>query len=176
MTRGMVLQSSQNWTGSSSRHWHTTAVNMLFPWILAAVYCSSSLLVSAMEGHERRNDSTVPWWDAFVPQQVGRVQRPSLFQTVQWQDKASTLYLPDRRRAWHTAFSTSHGEEPHNLNRGWQEVSPMKLVCRYFRERSHGLRQNHSPQILPKSEEWEDFKKKKTFVEFYQKDLKFWGG
>ena len=35
------------------------------------------------------------------------------------------------------------------------------------RERSHRPRQNHSPQILPKWGEWGDFKKKKTFVEFY---------
>ena len=81
-----------------------------------------------------RRLSTVPLWACAVLQHSGRVHRPSLFQGVQWPDRASTLYLPERRRAWQEAFSTSRGELPHSLNIGWQVVSPRKLVCKYLVE------------------------------------------
>ena len=51
----------------------------------------ASLLV-AREGQERRKASTVPLWEACVPQNSSKEQ---------------TLYLPDRRRAWVVDFSSS---------------------------------------------------------------------
>ena len=60
ITEGMVLQSSQNWTGSSSRHCETTACSILLVSIWLAVYCSRAVLAAARKGTEA---STVSWWE-----------------------------------------------------------------------------------------------------------------
>ena len=123
MTRAMVLQSNQNCTAQWLRHCCTKSCRTLSPMIACMVCCSVATLVGESEGQEMRRLSTVTLWACTVLQHSGRVHRPSLFQGVQWPDRASTLYLPERRRAWHEAFSTSRGELPHKLNIGWQVVS-----------------------------------------------------
>ena len=80
------------------------------------------------------NDSTVPLWEANVPQQLGREHKPSLFPGVQWPVRPSSLNLPDRRRAWVMAFSTSHGEDRHDRKIGWHLVSPKYSDLKYLRE------------------------------------------
>ena len=79
---------------------------------------SSSALVSAKEGQERRKHSTVPLWDCSVLQHSGREHIPSLFQGTQWPVRASTLNRPDRILACVVAFSSSHGEDLQDLNNG----------------------------------------------------------
>ena len=86
------------------------------------------------EVQDRRKLSTVPLWEAVVPQQPGRVQFASLFQGTQCPVRASTLYLPDKSLAWVVAFSTSIGDTPQVLNIGWHLVSPRKPFLRYLRE------------------------------------------
>ena len=53
--------------------------------------------------------------EAGVPQQSGRVHKPSFLPGVQWPDRASSLYLPDKTLAWVTAFSTSLGEDTQDV-------------------------------------------------------------
>ena len=79
---------------------------------------SSSALVLANDGQERRKHSTVPLWDWSVLQHSGREHIPSLFQGTQWPVRASTLKRPDRILACVLAFSSSHGEDLQNLNKG----------------------------------------------------------
>ena len=76
----------------------------------------------------------MPLWEAGVPQHSGRVQRPSLFQGTQWPVNDSSLYLPESSLAWVVAFSTSQGDDLHDLNRGWHLVRLKNLVRRYCRE------------------------------------------
>ena len=78
--------------------------------------------------------STVPLWEASVPQHSGRVHSPSLLAGVQCPDRASTLYLPEISLAWEVAFSTSQGEEPHDVKIGWHLVSPRYSILKYLRE------------------------------------------
>ena len=132
----MVLQSSQNWTGSISRQSCTSWVRLELArtWRKVVLYWTRASLVVDREGQERRKVSTVPLCEAGVPQHSGKVHSPSLFHGTQWPESASTLYLPDRRRACVVAFSTSQGEDPHDLNRGWHLVRPKNLVFKYCRE------------------------------------------
>ena len=95
---------------------------------------SSSALVLAKDGQERRKDCKVPLWDWSVLQQSGSEHIPSLFQGTQWPERASTLNRPDRILACVVAFSSSHGEDLHDLNNGWHFVRPRNLVFRYCRE------------------------------------------
>ena len=90
----------------------------------------SSTLVADSEGQVIRKASTVPLCEAGVAQHSGREQRPARFQAVQWPDKASSLYRPDSSLDWVTAFSTSHGENPHDRNSGQHLVKDMNPVLR----------------------------------------------
>jgi len=72
--------------------------------------------------------------DTGVPQHIGKEQFPPLFQGTQWPLSDSTLYLPDSRRAWVVAFSTSQGEDPQELKMAWHLVRPKNLVLRYCKE------------------------------------------
>ena len=124
MTGAMQEQSNQNCTGSKIRQDLITGES----WGNLTRYdqhkCIRSSLVEVRDGQESNRDSTVPLWDWSVFQQPGSVHRPPLFHGVQWPERASTLYLPDSSLAWVVAFSTSQGEEPQVVNRGWHLVSP----------------------------------------------------
>jgi hypothetical protein len=96
--------------------------------------CIRSALVVDRDGQDSKRYSTVPLWEASVPQHAGKEHIPPLFHGTQCPESASTLYLPDKSLAWLVAFSTSQGEEPHVLNMGWHLVSPRKPVFRYRRD------------------------------------------
>ena len=100
------------------------------------MFSSKATLVGDREGQERKKLSIVPLWEADVLQHSGRVQKPSLFQGTQWPVSASSLYLPESSLACVVAFSTSQGDDLHDLNRGWHLVNPRYLVLRYSREES----------------------------------------
>ena len=114
----MVEQSSQNWTGSVITH-SVTRGRMSGLEIRKLFMNSVRLaLVVDKEGHDRRKDSMVPLCPLSVFQHSGREHIPSLFPGIQWPDRASTRYLPERSLAWVVAFSVSHGEDPQDQNRG----------------------------------------------------------
>ena len=76
----------------------------------------SNALEIDSEGHDRRNESIVPFWALSVIKDCGNVHIPNLFQATHWPDRASTLYLPKRSLALVIAFSVSHGDDPHVQN------------------------------------------------------------
>ena len=97
------------------------------------MYLDNTSMVGDKEGQDKRKVSTVPLWEADVPQHSGRVQRPSLLPGTQWPVSDSSLYLPESSLAWVVAFSTSQGDDLHALNRGWNLVSTRYLDLRYCR-------------------------------------------
>ena len=114
----MVEQSNQNWMGLERRHSVTRGRRSGLAVRKFVLNWVSKALVVDSEGQDRRKDSMVPLWATSDCQHPGREHIPSLFQGIQWPDRASTLYLPERSLAWVVAFSDSHGEEPHDQNMG----------------------------------------------------------
>ena len=109
----MVEQSNQNCTGLEDTHSVTRGIRSEFAARKSALDLDSRALEPDSEGQDRRKDSIVPLWAFVVNQHCGSVHMPSLFQGTQWPDRESTLYLPERSLPCVTAFSVSHGEEPH---------------------------------------------------------------
>ena len=109
----MVEQSNQNCTGLEDTHSVTRGIRSEFAARKSALDLDSRALEPDSEGQDRRKDSIVPLWAFVVIQHCGSVHMPSLFQGTQWPDRESTLYLPERSLPCVTAFSVSHGEEPH---------------------------------------------------------------
>ena len=129
-----MLQSSQNCTALIARHCLTRLTKLGLASRKVDMKVSSSALVLANDGHERRKHCTVPLCDWSVLQHSGREHIPSLFQGTQWPERASTLNRPDRILDCVVAFSSSHGEDLQDLNSGWHFVKPRNLVFRYCRE------------------------------------------
>ena len=130
----MVEQSSQNWTGSMFRQLLTKEVSLGDLLRKVQQNCIRSALCDDRDWQDRSILSTVPLWEASVPQHWGRVHSPSLLPGVQCPDRASILYLPEISLAWDVAFSTSQGEEPHDVKIGWHLVSPRYSILKYLRE------------------------------------------
>ena len=109
----MVEQSNQNCTGLVIMHSVTRVAMSGFAARKSSLNLDRRALELDREGQERRKDSIVPSRALGVIQHCGSVHMPSLFQGTQWPDRESTLYLPERSLPCVTAFSVSHGEEPH---------------------------------------------------------------
>ena len=79
----MVLQASQNCTGSITRHSLTTWIRWGSASRKDVLNRFMEILVKVREGQERRKNVTVPLLEAVFPQQSGKVHIPSLFQGTQ---------------------------------------------------------------------------------------------